>query len=428
VRVMSGRDLRAGRRTGPRPARVGLFGQFGSGNIGNDASLEAALHFLATAHPDTAVDVMCGGPQDVQDRYGVPARALLWYSGRASGIAASALKALVKVADSWRIVGWVRRHDVVIIPGMGVFEGSLPAPPWSEPLRLFLVSLSGRVFGTRVGYVSVGADDAMRRPTRWLFTQAARLATYCSCRDSRSREVLCGWGVDTAGIPVYPDLAFALPVPPPQVADPKVVCVGVMEYHGGDDDQGREETIRDAYITEMTLFVRCLLQAGREVRLLVGDANGSDDTVIQEIMANIRQSMPGTGEGRLVAWPAVSLADILAAMRSADSVVAIRFHNVVAALMLGKPTIAISYGAKHQSLMEDFGIAEFCTPVKTLDHERLASLFTRLSDNAAHLRAMLIERKAVSEQLLAEQFTGISGTLINYSQDMTRPSRSSSRV
>ena len=55
-----------GRRTGLRPVRVGLFGQFGSGNIGNDASLEAALRFLAAAHPDAAVDVMCGGPQDVQ--------------------------------------------------------------------------------------------------------------------------------------------------------------------------------------------------------------------------------------------------------------------------------------------------------------------------------------------------------------------------
>ena len=55
-----------------------------------------------------------------------------------------------------RIIGWVRRHDVVIIPGMGVFEGSLPAPPWSEPFRLFLVSLSGRVFGTKVCYMSVG--------------------------------------------------------------------------------------------------------------------------------------------------------------------------------------------------------------------------------------------------------------------------------
>ena len=397
---------------GLRPARVGLFGQFGSGNIGNDASLEAAIRYLAAAHPDACVDVMCGGPQDVRDRYHVPATPFLWYAGTASGIAASALKALFKVADSVRIVGWVRRHDVVIIPGMGVFEGSLPAPPWSEPLRLFLVSLSGRMFGTKVGYMSVGADDTTKRPTRWLFTQAARLATYCSCRDTRSRDVLGGWGIDTTAVPVYPDLAFALPVPPPQAGDPKIVCVGVMEYHGGDGDRRREGGIRDAYIAEMALFVRGLLQVGRDVRLIVGDANGSDDAVVQEIMADVQQRMPDLDRGRLVAWSAVSLADIVGAMKPAGSVVAMRFHNVVASLMLSKPTIAIGYGAKHKSLMEDSGLAEFCTPVKTLDREQLAGLFTELDDRGPRLRDMLTERKAASELLLADQFARISHMLI----------------
>ena len=84
-----------------------------------------------------------------------------------------------------------------------------------------------------------------------------------------------------------------------------------------------------------------------------------------------------------------------------------RFHNVVASLMLGKPTIAISYGAKHESLMEDPGW-RVCTPIKTLDHERLAGLFTELSDRAPHLGNMLRERKAASELLLAEQFAKIS--------------------
>ena len=409
---MSEPDLRTGRRTGLRPVRIGLFGQFGSGNIGNDASLDAALRFLAGAHPDAAVDVMCGGPQDVRDRYHVSATPLLWYAGAASGIAASALKALVKVADSVRIMGWVRRHDVVIIPGMGVFEGSLPVPPWTEPLRLFLVSLSGRVFGTKVCYVSVGANDVANRLTRWLFTRAARFATYCSCRDSKSRDVLGGWGIDTTKVPVYPDLAFALPVPPPQAGDPKIVCVGVMDYHGGDDDRGKKGSIRDAYVAEMALFVRWMLLVGRDVRLIVGDANGSDDTVVREIMADVQQCMPDLDRGRLASWSAVSLADILEAMASAGSVVAMRFHNVVASLMLGKPTIAISYGAKHESLMEDSGLAEFNTPVKTLDHEHLAHLFTQLSDRAPHLRDMLTERNAASELLLAEQFGRISHLLI----------------
>ena len=403
---------RPGHRARPRSTRIGLFGQFGSGNIGNDASLEAALRFLAAEHPGAAVDVMCGGPRVVRERYHVPATPFLYYMGAATGIAGSAAKALAKLADSARIIDWVRRHDIVIIPGMGVFEGSLPTPPWSEPLRLFLVSLSGRVFGTRVGYLSVGADGAMARPTRWLFTRAAKLAAYCSCRDSRSRDVLSGWGIDTDPVPVYPDLAFALPVPTYQEGDPDTVCVGVMDYHGGDEDRGKNGGIRDSYVAEMTGFVRWLLHSGRNVRLIIGDANGSDQAVVQDITAEIQQSEPDLPDGRLIAWPCATLDDVLTAMAPAGSVVAIRFHNVVASLMLGKPTIAISYGAKHEALMEDFGLAEFCLPVKALEAKRLADRFGQLDERAPGLRTLLRDRKAASERLLAEQFAGISQSLI----------------
>lgn len=56
--------------------RVGLFGNLGSGNIRNDASLEAMLKYLAAAQPGAVLDAMCAGPQTVKDRYGVPAIAL----------------------------------------------------------------------------------------------------------------------------------------------------------------------------------------------------------------------------------------------------------------------------------------------------------------------------------------------------------------
>ncbi len=39
--------------------RVGLFGYLGSGNIGNDASLEAMLKYLRADQPGAILDVMC---------------------------------------------------------------------------------------------------------------------------------------------------------------------------------------------------------------------------------------------------------------------------------------------------------------------------------------------------------------------------------
>ena len=49
-----------------------------AGNIGNDASLEAMLKYLAADQPGAVLDAMCAGRQTVRDCYGVPAIALRW--------------------------------------------------------------------------------------------------------------------------------------------------------------------------------------------------------------------------------------------------------------------------------------------------------------------------------------------------------------
>ena len=55
-----------------RAPRIGLVGWFGSGNIGNDGTLEALLGHLRTAYPQAAVDVLTNAPDVVTERYGRP--------------------------------------------------------------------------------------------------------------------------------------------------------------------------------------------------------------------------------------------------------------------------------------------------------------------------------------------------------------------
>lgn len=56
------------------PVRVGVFGLLGSGNLGNDGSLEAVLGYLRAARPEAVVDALCGGPEAVTTRFGIPRR------------------------------------------------------------------------------------------------------------------------------------------------------------------------------------------------------------------------------------------------------------------------------------------------------------------------------------------------------------------
>ncbi|NGO74905.1 hypothetical protein G6045_04270 [Streptomyces sp. YC504] len=387
--------------------RVGVFGLLGSGNLGNDGSLEAVLGYLRTEHPDAVVDALCGGPEVVKARYGIEATRLHWYGGEyrtASRAGAIAGKGLGKLVDIVRTASWVRRHDVVIVPGMGVLEATLPLRPWGFPYALFLLCATGRLFRTRVALVGVGADAIRERPTRALVRRSARLAAYRSYRDTLSRDAMRAMGVDTARDRVYPDLAFALPTPAEgeRPASTGLVCVGVMDFHGGNDDRARAEEIHRRYLDGMTRFVRALVADGRPVRLLTGDS--CDSPVVAAILDAVDSPLVTAAE-------ASSLADLTKEMAGADAVVATRYHNLVCALKAGTPTLALSYAAKSDALMERMGLGAYCHPAREVDVDRLLEQFRELEKRAGELRQTLAEQNLIVTGQLDEQFRELNSAL-----------------
>lgn len=391
---------------------VGIFGCIGVGNIGNDASMEAVLRYIRDDQPDAILGVMCSSPEIVKDRYGVASVPMGWYRQQASGAIAMAMKALGKGIDMFRIASWVRRHDVVIVPGAGVLETTLPLRPWGFPYTMFVLCLSGRIFQTKIALVSVGANVIRQPLTRWLFTSAARLASYRSYRDTLSRDAMRQNGVDTTRDHVYLDLVFSIPVPPYDSGDARTVGIGVMDFYGtNDDDRRQADRIHGSYVEKMKTFARWLVDHGYRIRLFVGDTNRSDDTVLQEILTDLRAHRPDLDRTWVVAEPVSTLADLMRAMAPAGTIVATRYHNVICALMLSKPTISVGYGEKNAALMADFGLAEYCQAVNSLEVDQLIEQFTDLESRAAHLRQTIAERNAVNEQLIKRQFEELSTVL-----------------
>lgn len=409
---MTAGRYRAGRGR-PTP-RVGIFGKVGAGNIGNDASMEAVLGFLSAHQPDAVVDAMCTGTDRVKARYGIEAVPMFWhhkFKHQESGAIATTLKVLGKGVDVARTATWVRRHDVVIVPGAGVLEASLPMLPRGFPYALFLLSASGRVFGTKVAMVNVGAGAINQPLTRWFFNSAARFASYRSYRDAGAREAMRQRGLDVSRDHVYPDLAFSLPAPPGEAGDEQTVAVGVMAYYGTNDDRKQADEIYSRYVAGMKRFVESLVDSGRRVLLIVGDTNGSDDNVVQEILSDVRASRPDLDPSAVTAAALSSYADVMRALQPVGSVVAIRYHNVLCALKLSKPTISIGYSPKHDVLMADMGLPEFIQDVNTLDIDELIELFAELEKRAAELRQTLTEHNAARARLFDDQFAELSAAL-----------------
>ena len=371
--------------------RVGLFGLLGSGNIGNDASTEAVVQYLRTDHPDAVIDAMCMGADRMRERYGIETVPIQWQSARKlpGGPLGAGLKVLGKVLDIGRTAAWVRRHDAVIIPGMGIMDASLPINPWGVPWSLFLLSAAGRLLRTKVALVSVGATPAKNPVTARLYRSATANAYYRSFRDEASRAVFLRQGLDTSRDPIYPDLAYSLSFDQDAPVDPLAVGVGVIDYRGGNEDRDRADEIYASYMANMKEFVRWLVDSGRSVRLFIGDEQ--DQHVVDEILADIRQQRPDLAPSRVIGPPVSTFTELTSLIAPVATMVAARFHNIVFAVKLGKPTVCVSYSPKIDSLVADVGLADYTQHIKSLDVEQLKEQFTQLESRRTQVRDQLRE-------------------------------------
>ena len=391
--------------------RVGFCGLLGAGNLGNDGSLEVMLAYLRAEHPDAIVDCLSTEPDQVTALYGVPAAQLRWYQADHETVpVVKCVKVpMALIIDAFRTASWVRRHDVVIVPGMGVLEATVPIRPWHTPYSLFLLSASGRLFGTKVALVCVGANVIRQRLTRRVITAAARLAYYRSYRDTFTRDAMRQMGLDTSGDAVYPDLAFALPTPRGAPADAGSVGVGVMDYHGGNDDRRRADELHASYGEKMRSFILWLVDNGRPVRMFATDVH--DEPVVREVIAGVHALRPGLAPSQVIAEPVSSLDELMQRLASVDTVVASRYHNVLCALKLAKPTLSVGYAEKFDVLMAEMGLAEFCQSARSLDVDRLIRQFTELESRSGQLRETLTERSAAKVRLVDHQFAALSAKL-----------------
>ena len=98
-------------------------------------------------------------------------------------------------------------------------------------------------------------------------------------------------------------------------------------------------------------------------------------------------------------------------LEGVDTVVATRYHTVLCALKLGKPTLAVGYAAKFDALMMEMGLAEFSLPAKSIEFDVLVDRFTELDGRAAYLADGSTERNAANTRLLNQQFAELSAAL-----------------
>jgi polysaccharide pyruvyl transferase WcaK-like protein len=302
----------------------------------------------------------------------------------------------------------LRGTDMLIVSGTGLLTDAYGLHHWG-PYGMFKWVLMAKLRRCRVLFVSVGAGPIESTRGRVLVKAALSLADYRSYRDEASRDYLRGIGFRTNGDRVYPDLVFSLPDSflshdhARLERSRRVVGLGLMLYAGKySAADPRPDTYR-AYLESLAVLAMWLLEHDYDIRLFFGDGDG-DPMVIEEFRSVLQARLGSYDEERIIAQPIASVQDVLAALAASDVVVATRFHNVLLALLLNKPAIAISFHHKCSSLMRQMKLSEYIHEIHQMDADRLIGQFGKLEQNREAVKRTIGDGVAEARAALDEQY------------------------
>jgi len=425
-----------------RQTRIVFYGNFGAGNLGNEVTLQTAIEQTLTRLPGARLLCVCTNPEDVRSRHGIEAvpstsRDSGWSwsdlessadeeaSALQSGGAPDRRSISAKLARLGRIVfrrvplelaHWYKmlrvtaRSDVLLVPGTGIVtDGSCGSFGW--PYDMFKLTVLARLCGKQVLFLSVGAGPFRYRLGRWFIKCTLGLAHYRSYRDADSKRRLAAIGFDTADDPVYPDLVFGLPRD--QAAGERagtdsrrIVALGLKDY-ATPVDAADAQSYRD-YLGVMGDFVLWLQSQGYAVRLIIGDAQ-YDTRVREDLIALLEARGAVVAAPSLLSDPVPTVEELLRQLRGTDVVISPRFHNLVLALLLNKPVIALSDLPKVEALLVDLGLARFCLSLDGLQTEELTDRFVQLERDGASLKPYIADAVERYRRSIEEQYAKVYG-------------------
>ncbi len=396
-----------------KPRRIAVFGHFDGTNLGNEATLQAALYHLRRIQPDAEVTSICTGPQTAAATHQIRAipigRIYFKFWSPRNPLGKAARKFCVAMGEPIRwLEGIVTLWgtDILIVPGTGLLTDAYGLTGWG-PYSLFRWSVTAKICRCRLAFVSVGAGPFYSAVGKFCVRSILSLADFRSYRDESTVHYLQGIGISADRDQVFPDLAFSLPKNAISSRDSTmragaVIGLGVMEWADRYSKQGPSDAAQAAYFQALAKTARWLLARGYNIRLLIGDLCGR--TRKTGVPAIARRSIRQAMTPRIIDEPIHSVDDLMSQIAATDAVVATRFHNILLALLCEKPVISISFHHKCDSLMAAMGMSDYCLNSGDLEPDRLIETFCRLEVNADALKPLIKERIKRFRDALDQQY------------------------
>ena len=445
----------AGRRNGqaravggPRlpilaPASVVVFGNYGNGNLGDEATLQALLGLLASRVPRAEIVAFAVNPRDTAQRHGIRALPATRLAARATpilspsadgpaplsprGRAKAALRrvpivyralrgglrvvaALVRLLRDplleVRQLRILRTADCLVIGGGGQLSEPVEVLA-SFPMQVLKMTLFAKVAGTKVLILNVGAIPLERRSTRLLVRTALKLADYCAVRDERSRSVAERIGAPSPD--VYPDLAYALAPENGSARElTRTVAINVFPHCDGRYLPVAGDRY-DTYLERLSELTIELLRRGYSAMLLQTQLR-ADPPALADLKARLAEKAGWEAvERQLVERSIDSVDDVLEVLASSDVVVGTRYHSVVLGFGVGRPVLALAAHVKVAQEMTEMGQERFLFQIDEADPAALLTVLEQLEADGYEAETELARRVAEKRAQLDEEFDRLFG-------------------
>jgi polysaccharide pyruvyl transferase WcaK-like protein len=175
-----------------------------------------------------------------------------------------------------------------------------------------------------------------------------------------------------------------------------------MDYYGPQDESARADTYEE-YVRRTCDLLVTLTNHGLPTRMLIGDVRHDPPVV-----ADIRRCLEQRGDATTVTateWaPIESVGDVIRAIADVDIVIAPRYHNLVLAILLGKPAISLSYHRKNDELLKHFDLGEYCHPIEEFSANQVLAQVEGLANAGGTKQVRIRGRVEDSARSLDRQY------------------------
>ena len=435
-------------RQGPYPT-IGLIGNLGNGNLGDEATAASIICAFRERFPRVEFIAFTYDIADTVQRHGIiaepgipgvsttaqavvgeaaaPSRS---QSAGGSGVAARTKHLLRSIPMIRRMAGRarsllsgtravlhelgflptcvrnVRRVDLMVVAGGGQISDQFYGP-WNFPYKLLKWAVLARLFHRKFIFMNVGASRLTSPLSKIFVRWALRLAHYKSFRDETSERVARQIGLEDSG-GVFPDLVFGLPVAPAaggtnRAGRRHVVGVNVFPHrdprYAPDGDSGAYQD----YLKMTASYVRSIVGEGYDVLVFPTQVR-ADVWVIDELMEMLSSEQGVSSVSRA---DVTSIGDLVNALNSVDIVVATRFHALVFCLLLGKPVVALANQDKMIDLMKSMNQDEYLLDVDKVKPTQVSEKLRELVESTAHIQVHYQVQVRNYKKLLDKQYDEI---------------------